>query len=112
VAFSSYRVYHRGLPHRLPFWAAAEGKDIVNWAMATWAPATLTFELGHKTGILIFIIDAAKGSLAVLAVPPISCPAIHHTELRAQPPWPGITGRFLLGVPGRPGRGNDHRPYC
>ena len=43
-----------------------KGKDIRQLGDGNMGARNAYFELGHKTGILIFIIDAAKGSLAVL----------------------------------------------
>ena len=42
------------------------GKDIRQLGDGNMGARNAYFELGHKTGILIFIIDTAKGSLAVL----------------------------------------------
>jgi glycerol-3-phosphate acyltransferase PlsY len=42
------------------------GKDIRQMGDGNMGSRNAYFELGHKTGILIFFIDAAKGSLAVL----------------------------------------------
>ena len=43
-----------------------KGKDIRQLGDGNMGARNAYFELGHKTGILIFIIDTAKGSLAVL----------------------------------------------
>jgi glycerol-3-phosphate acyltransferase PlsY len=43
-----------------------KGKDIRQLGDGNMGARNAYFELGHKTGILIFFIDTAKGSLAVL----------------------------------------------
>ena len=58
-----------------------KGKDIRQLGDGNMGARNAYHELGHKTGILIFFIDAAKGSLAVF-VHPVSCPAIHHLNRR------------------------------
>jgi len=84
-----------------------KGKDIRELGDGNMGARNAYFELGHKTGILIFSLIPPRAAWRCCFVSYFMFRK-YITLTTALPRWPGITGRFFW-VPGRTGRGDNHR---
>jgi len=78
VAFSSGRVYYRGLSHRLPFRAAAEGQGHSAAGRRQHGRPQRLFRTRPQNRHSHFHHRRRQGQPGGAVVPAVSCAAIHH----------------------------------